>query len=174
MRVGRLGTNTALPDKLQPTWRLRAKVKEGHRASRCLLSTSFPFLLILPRACLDHTQLCVYHFGMPNVLYWTLVFTAASIEHLAQRNIEAEDVADAVFGYYGTARVRKGGRGQRTRWFVVAPLAGGELLTCVLREATLRDLEAEGVFVLPATGVPERPGEFRKSMRLCVSAPGGR
>jgi hypothetical protein len=44
-------------------------------------------------------------------LGWTLVFTAASLEHLAEREIEAEDVADAVFGRHGPARVRRGGRG---------------------------------------------------------------
>jgi hypothetical protein len=107
---------------------------------------------------------------MPNVLHWTLVFTESSLEHLAERDIDAEDVADAVFGRYGIPRVRKGGRGQRTRWFVIAPLAGGECLTCVLREATPRDLTAEGAFVLPAPGVPEEPGAFKQSMRLCVSA----
>jgi hypothetical protein len=107
---------------------------------------------------------------MLNALHWTLVFTAASLDHLAERSIDAEDIADAVFGRYGLARFRKGGRGQQTRWFVVAPLAGGEFLTCVLREATPRDLTSEGAFVLPANGVPEDPGEFRQSMRLCVSA----
>jgi hypothetical protein len=107
---------------------------------------------------------------MPNVLHWTLVFTATSLEHLAERDIGAEDVADAVFGRYGAVRVRKGGRGQRLRWFVVAPLAGGELLACVLRAATPRDLTAEEAFVVPATGVPEEPGEFKTTMRLCVSA----
>jgi len=107
---------------------------------------------------------------MPNALHWTLVFTAASLDHLAERSIDAEDIADAVFGRYGLARLRKGGRGQQTRWFVVAPLAGGEFLTCVLREAIPRDLISEGAFVLPASGVPEEPGEFRQSMRLCVSA----
>jgi len=107
---------------------------------------------------------------MPNVLQWTLVFTTASLEHLAERDIEAEDVADAVLGRYGAARVRRGGHGQRVRWFVVAPLEGGELLSCVLREATPRDLTTEGAFVVPATGVPQEPGEFKTSMRLCVSA----
>ena len=107
---------------------------------------------------------------MPNVLHWTLVFTEASLEHLAERNIDAEDVAEVVFGRYGTPRVRKGGRGQRTRWFVIAPVAGGELITCVLREATPRDLAAEGAFILSATGIPEAPGPLRQSMRLPVSA----
>jgi hypothetical protein len=107
---------------------------------------------------------------MPNVLRWTLVFTAASLEHLADRNIDADDIAEALFGQYGVARVRTGGRGQRQRWFIIAPLAGGELLTCVLRAATPRDLTAEGAFVIPASGVPEKPGEFRQSLRLCVSA----
>jgi hypothetical protein len=107
---------------------------------------------------------------MPNVLHWTLVFTTASLEHLAERDIETEDVAAVVFGRYGAARVRRGGRGQHLRWFVVAPLEGGELLSCVLREATPRDLTAEGAFVVPVTEVPEEPGEFKTAMRLCVSA----
>jgi hypothetical protein len=107
---------------------------------------------------------------MPNVLHWTLVFTTASLEHLAARDIETEDVAAMVFGRYGAARVRRGGRGQHLRWFVVAPLEGGELLSCVLREATPRDLTAEGAFVVPVTEVPEEPGEFKTAMRLCVSA----
>src|SRR5262249_40790822 len=107
---------------------------------------------------------------MLNVLHWTLVFTAASLEHLADRDIKADDVADAVFGHYGTVRVRKGGRGRYTRWFVVALLGGGELVTCVLREATPRDLTAAGAFVISLSGVPEEPGTFRHTMRLCVSA----
>jgi hypothetical protein len=103
-------------------------------------------------------------------LGWTLVFTAASLEHLAEREIDAEDVADAVFGGHGLARVRRGGRGSRTRWFVVAPLAHGEFLTCVLRAAEPRDLEEEGVFVMqPASRAGQRR-EFDASMRLCVSA----
>jgi len=103
-------------------------------------------------------------------LSWTLVFTASSLEHLAEREIEADDVADAVFGHYGLARVRRGGRGTRTRWFVVAPLADGEFLTCVLRAAQPRDLDEEGVFVLPPTSKAGQRLEFDSSMRLCVSA----
>ncbi len=80
-------------------------------------------------------------------LGWTLVFTAASLEHLAERDIDADDVADAVFGRHGLARVRRGGRGTRTRWFVVAPLADGAFLTCVLRAAEPRDLDEEGVLL---------------------------
>jgi hypothetical protein len=53
---------------------------------------------------------------------------------------------------------------------VVAPLAGGGLLTCVLRAAEPRDLDTPGVFVIPPTGVPADPGSFAQSMRLCVSA----
>jgi hypothetical protein len=49
-----------------------------------------------------------YHYGMQK-LGWTLVFTADSLDHLAERDIEAEDVADAVFGRYALARVRRGG-----------------------------------------------------------------
>ncbi len=61
------------------------------------------------------------------------------------------------------------GRGARTRWFVVAPLAHGEFLTCVLRAAGPRDLNEEGVFVVPPGTKGERL-EFDPSMRLCVSA----
>jgi len=81
-------------------------------------------------------------------VHWTRVFTAASLEHLAERNIAAADVVDAVYGRHGPARVRRTGRGIRQRWFVIAPVDTGELLTCVLRVASPRDL----------------------SMRLCVSA----
>ena len=103
-------------------------------------------------------------------VYWTLVFTAASLEHLAKRNIEGTDVADAVYGRNGPARVGKGGGGAGQRWFVVAPLETGALLTCVFRTARPRDLEAEGAFVVSSTGRPEPPGRFDSSMRLCVSA----
>jgi len=103
-------------------------------------------------------------------VYWTLVFTATSLEHLAERNIEAADVVDAVYGRNGPARVRRAGRGARQRWFVIAPLDSGELLTCVLRAARPRDLNAEGVFVISSVGRPEPPGKFDSSMRLCVSA----
>jgi hypothetical protein len=103
-------------------------------------------------------------------LGWTLVFTADSLDHLAERDIEAEDVADAVFGRYGLARVRRGGRGASTRWFVVAPLADGEFLTCVLRGAQPRDLDQEGVFVMHPASKAGHRREFDLSMRLCVSA----
>ncbi|OFX24841.1 MAG: hypothetical protein A2V77_17500 [Anaeromyxobacter sp. RBG_16_69_14] len=103
-------------------------------------------------------------------LYWTLVFTDDSLGHLAGRGIDADDVADAVFGRHGPVRARHGGRGKNERWFVVAPLAEGELLTCVLRAAKPRDLEAEGAFVVPPRGLPEDPTLFTESMRLCVSA----
>ncbi|MGH9429520.1 MAG: hypothetical protein ACRD2L_24810 [Terriglobia bacterium] len=81
---------------------------------------------------------------MPNVSHWTLVFTSSSLEHLAERDIAAEEVTEAVFGYYGPPFVRKSGRDQRARWLVIAPLAGGELLSCVLCQAVPRDLIAEG------------------------------
>jgi hypothetical protein len=103
-------------------------------------------------------------------LHWTLVFTDASLEHLAERGVDADDVADSVFGRHGPTRVRHGGRGVAERWFVVGPLAGGELLTCVLRAAKPRDLEGEGALVIPSSGIPEDPGAFAESMRLCVSA----
>jgi hypothetical protein len=101
---------------------------------------------------------------------WTLVFTAASLEHLAEREIDADDVADAVFGHYGLARVRRVGRGIRTRWFVVAPLAHGEFLSCVLRAALSRDLDDASVFVLPRRNEAGQNLELDASMRLCVSA----
>lgn len=103
-------------------------------------------------------------------VYWTLVFTAASLEHLAERDIEATDVADAVYGRNGPARVRRAGRGSRQRWFVVAPLDTGDLLTCVFRAAHPRDLEAEGAFTVSSTVRQESPGRFDSSMRFCVSA----
>lgn len=107
---------------------------------------------------------------MPNVLHWTLVFTPPSLEHLAERDIAAEDVADAVFGGYGPPFVRKVGRDRRVRWLIIAPLDGGELLSCILRAALPRDVATKGAFVIPAVGMPEEPGEFKASMRLCVSA----
>jgi len=100
---------------------------------------------------------------------WTLVFTAASLEHLAEREID-DDVADAVFGRFGLARVRRGGRAAGTRWFVVAPLDDGEFLTCVLRAAEPRDLHEAGVFVMQPTSKVGDKMEFDPSMRLCVSA----
>src|SRR5438093_7836466 len=103
-------------------------------------------------------------------VHWTLVFTAASLDHLAERNVEAADVVDSVYGRHGPARVRRAGRGSRQRWFVVAPLEDGELLTCVFRVALPRDLSAAGAFVVSLEGLPEPPGRFDASMRLCVSA----
>ena len=103
-------------------------------------------------------------------VHWTLVFTAASLDHLAERNVDAADVVDAVYGRHGPARVRRTGRGARERWFVVAPLEDGELLTCVFRAALVRDLNAVGAFVLTAAGSREPPGQVDSSMRLCVSA----
>ncbi len=104
------------------------------------------------------------------MLGWTLVFTAASLEHLAERDIDADDVADAVFGRHGLTRVRRGGRGSRTRWFVVAPLADGEFLTCVLRAAQPRDLEEDGVFIMEPASEADQRLKFDASMRFCVSA----
>jgi uncharacterized DUF497 family protein len=98
------------------------------------------------------------------------VFTAASLEHLAERNVEASDIVDALYGEHGVARVRRSGKGSRQRWFVVAPLEDGELLTCVFRVALPRDLQAEGSFVVSSEGRLEPPGQFDSSMRLCVSA----
>lgn len=107
---------------------------------------------------------------MPNVLRWTLVFTPSSLEHLAERDITADDVTDTVFGFFGPSFVRKFGRGRDVRWLVIAPLEGGALLSCVLRQAVPRDVSTEGAFAIPATGVPEEPRVLKASMRLCVSA----
>ena len=82
----------------------------------------------------------------------------------------AVDVVAAVYGRHGPARVRRTGRGVGLRLFVMAPLDTGELLTCVLRVASPRDLSAEGAFVISSEGLPEGPGRFDSSMRLCVSA----
>ena len=97
---------------------------------------------------------------------WTLVFTTDSLDHLAERNIDAADVADAVHGRHG----RRTGRGPDERWFVVALVEGGELLTCVFRAARARDLGAAGAFVVSETGLSEPPRQLDSSMRLCVSA----
>lgn len=119
---------------------------------------------------IDPPCLLAYHYGMLSArVYWTLVFTAVSLEHLAERNIEATDVADAVYGRNGPARVRGAGRGTRQRWFVIAPLNSGELLTCVFRAALPRDLEADA-FVVSSAGRQEPPGKLDSAMRLCVSA----
>ena len=48
---------------------------------------------------------------------------------------------DAVYDRHGPARVRRTGRESRQRWFVIAPLEHGELLTCVFRAALPRDLK---------------------------------
>ena len=98
------------------------------------------------------------------------MFTASSLEHLAERNFDEVDVANAVFGEYGAVFVRRIGRGKDLRWLIIAPLEDEELLSCVLRVTEPRDLEAEGAFVIPATGIPEEPTVFASSMRLCVSA----
>ena len=72
----------------------------------------------LGRQCsdpLDRTVGVAYHCAMRGAsAYWTLVFTAASLEHLAERNVEAADVTGAVYGWNGPARVRRGGRGGRS------------------------------------------------------------
>jgi hypothetical protein len=104
------------------------------------------------------------------VLHWTLVFTTTSLEHLAKREVAAQDVADAVFGAHGPVRVRRTGRGARERWFIVAPVTGGELLTCVLRAAEPRDLDAEGAFSLPRAAAAGIRRGFDGSMKLCVTA----
>ena len=103
-------------------------------------------------------------------VHWTLAFTADSLDHLAERNIEAADVADAVYGRHGAARVRRTGRGSDQRRFVIAPVEGGELLTCIFRAALARDLSAAGAFVVSMAGLPEPLTKRDSSMRLCVSA----
>jgi uncharacterized DUF497 family protein len=107
---------------------------------------------------------------MRDVLRWTLVFTDSNLEHLAERGIDAEDVAQVVFGHYGPARVRRGGRAERERWFVIGPLSGGQLLTCVFRMAKPRDLESRGAFLIPMAGIARFEARLDPSMRLCVSA----
>jgi hypothetical protein len=101
---------------------------------------------------------------------WTLVFTMASLEHLAERHIEGADVVDAVYGRHGRARLRRAGRGARQRWFVTAPLESGELLTCIFRVVLARDLETSGVFAISNGEREEAPATVDSSMRLCVSA----
>jgi len=112
----------------------------------------------------------VYHFGMQGQLHWLLVFTTDSLEHLEERDIDADDVADAVFGRFGTVRVRRAGTGVRTRWFVIGPVRGGALLTCVFRMVEPRDLLARGVFALTPGNVLDQPLVLTASMRMCVSA----
>ena len=80
------------------------------------------------------------------------------------------ETGPAIYGRHGPARVRRTGRGIRQRWFVMAPLDTGELLTCVLRAALPRDLRAEDTFVVSSEGLLEAPGRLDPSMRLCVSA----
>jgi len=120
----------------------------------------------------DGASLIAYHFGMPGAeVRLTLVFTVASLEHLAERHIEAADVVDAVYGRHGQARLRRAGRGARQRWFVTAPLEGGELLTCVFRAVLARDLETSGVFVISNGEREDAPaGLIRRC--ACASALG--
>jgi hypothetical protein len=107
---------------------------------------------------------------MPGQLRWILVFMDSTLDHLAERDITADDVADAVFGRHGVARVRRTGKGDNLRWFVVAPVEGDVMLTCILRAARDRDLTAPGSFQVPPAASPEEPQELKPSMRVCVSA----
>jgi hypothetical protein len=75
----------------------------------------------------------------------------------------SRQLTTAVFGRYGPVRVRRGGRGERTR-FIVAPLSGGELMTCVLRVARSHDLDSKDAFVIPASGGAEKRPDFNRSM----------
>ena len=52
----------------------------------------------------------------------------------------------------------------------MAPLDGGEFLTCVPRAAHPRDLDKEGAFVVSPTSETGPRPEFDETMRLCVSA----
>src|SRR5260370_35714394 len=61
-----------------------------------------------------------YHYGM-QVLGWTLVFTSASLEHLAEREVDADVVAYSIFGHYCLGRVRRSGRGHYSSWYLSAP-----------------------------------------------------
>lgn len=54
------------------------------------------------------------HSATPKVVHWKLVSTEASLEYLAERNMDVGDVADVVFGSRGTPRVRKGKRPKGT------------------------------------------------------------
>ena len=94
------------------------------------------------------------------------MFTPSSVEHLTERDIDADDVADVVFARYGPVRVRRGGRGECTRWFIVAPLSGGELMTCVLRVARSHDLDSKDAFVFPAPSGAGKHPDFNRSMRV--------
>jgi hypothetical protein len=101
-------------------------------------------------------------------LRWSLVFNAPSLEHLAERDIDAGDVVNAIFGGHGVPHVRFNGSGHAKRWFVVAPRDDGSLLTCIFRTAHADDLEEKGALVVPARSdaTPHLDG----SMRFCVAA----
>jgi hypothetical protein len=150
------------PGRLRSAFR-----KDGRNACPCF--TIYRTGPAPGRPRIDRGLISAYHNGMQR-LRWSLVFTPSSLEHLAERDIDADDVADVVFGRYGSARIRRGGRGERTRWFIVAPTAGGELMTCVLRAARPRDLDSKDALVIPAAGDDEKRSAFNRSMRVCVSA----
>jgi hypothetical protein len=117
----------------------------------------------------DHAIHLAYHFVMQHRLRWVLVFMRSTLDHLDERGIDAEDVADAVFARFGPARVRHQGRGRNRRWLVVGPLEGGQLLSCVFRAAREGDLEASGVFQLPPASAREEALRLSPAMRVCVS-----
>jgi hypothetical protein len=121
-----------------------------------------------PRGPCAFRQHLAYHYGMQQVR-WTLLFSSASLDHFAERGIDAKDVTDAVFSRFGSARIWRTKRGRRSRWFVVSPLDDGALMTCVLRTAEARDLDQEGVFAIPPLADLNRH-ELTSSMRVCVSA----
>ncbi len=100
----------------------------------------------------------------------TLVFTPSSVEHLAERDIDADDVADVVFGRYGPGTGPTWRTGRMHPVVHSGSLSGGELMTCVLRVARSHDLDSKDAFVILARGSARKRPDFNRSMRVCVSA----
>lgn len=98
---------------------------------------------------------------------WVLVFTADNIEHLANRSIEPEDVADVAFGVHGRPLIRRAGRGLRERWLITGPVELGQLVTCVFRAAESRDIAALDAFSIPP--MPLSAIELGSGVKLCVT-----
>lgn len=95
------------------------------------------------------------------------MFTADNIEHLANRSIEPDDVAEIVFGVHGRALVRREGRGARERWLITGPVEIGQLVTCVFRTAAQRDLEAIDAFSIPPMAISAI--ELGTGVKVCVT-----
>jgi hypothetical protein len=91
----------------------------------------------------------------------------ANIEHLANRSIEPDDVADIVFGVHGRSLVRREGRGARERWLITGPVEIGQLVTCVFRAAAPRDLESVDAFSIPPMATSRV--ELGTGVKLCVT-----